>query len=206
MSTCQHVVGLILAGGLATRLQGRDKALLTIADRTLLARAVKRLGPQVDELALSSNAPAETYRGYQLPVIADVITGFQGPLAGIHAGLLAYPASCLLTVAVDLPFLPADLKMRLEQALSPGGCAYASVAGQHVLAVLWSPGMAGPLDAALHQDHHSLRRLLDLHGVPVEFPPDEDADLRVNINTPEDVLQAGRHPLAARNRSGDEKL
>jgi molybdopterin-guanine dinucleotide biosynthesis protein A len=201
MSTCRHVVGLILAGGLATRLHGRDKALLEIGGRSLLEHAVERLGPQVDELVLSSNAPAEARAAYNLPVIADVHGGFRGPLAGIHAGLLAYPAHCLLTVAVDLPFLPADLKARLEQALRPDRCAYASVAGRHVLAVLWPPGMAALLEAALQQQRHSLRELLTAHGVAVEFAPDDDADLGVNINTPEDIVRAGRHPLAARGLS-----
>jgi molybdopterin-guanine dinucleotide biosynthesis protein A len=200
MSTCQHVVGLILAGGLATRLQGRDKALLALADRTLLARAVERLRPQVDEIALSSNATPEVYAAYGLPVIPDVVTGFRGPLAGIHAGLLAYADSCLLSVAVDLPFLPADLKTGLERALRPGRCAYASVAGRHVLAVLWSPRMGKILESALQQGRHSLRDLLATHGDPVDFPPDNDADLRININTAEDILRAERHPLAARMR------
>lgn len=201
MSTCRHVVGLILAGGRATRLQGHDKALLAVADRPLLARAIERLAPQVDAMALSSNAAAESYAAYSLPVIPDVVTGFRGPLAGIHAGLLAYPADCLLTIAVDLPFLPADLKAGLERALRPGRCAYAAVAGQHVLAILWSPGMAGILESALQQGRYSLRELLAVHGDAVNCPPDNDADLRININTTEDIRRAERHPLAARKQS-----
>jgi molybdopterin-guanine dinucleotide biosynthesis protein A len=201
MSSCQHVVGLILAGGLATRLQGRDKALLAIGDRSLLARTIERLGPQVDAVALSSNAPATNYTVYGLPVISDLITGFRGPLAGIHAGLLAYPGSCLLTVAVDLPFLPADLKARLEQALRPGRCAYAAVTGHHVLAILWPPGMAGILETALQQSRLSLRDLLAIHGDAVDFPPDNDADLNINVNTAEDILRAERHPLAMRKQT-----
>ena len=107
------MIGLVLAGGRSTRMLGQDKAFILLAGQTLLARAIARLTPQVDALAINSNSPRENLNAYGVPVIPDLMPGYQGPLAGIQAGLSAYPNDYVLTVAVDLPFLPQDLAQRL---------------------------------------------------------------------------------------------
>jgi molybdenum cofactor guanylyltransferase len=117
MTHLPRTVGLILAGGRSRRMQGRDKALLAVHGETLLAHAIRRLRPQVDTLVLNSNAAPDSLAEYGLPVIPDLLPGFLGPLAGIHAGLMQYPEDYLVTVAVDLPFLPPDLVTRLRSGL-----------------------------------------------------------------------------------------
>ena len=79
-------LGVILAGGLATRMGGGDKALLSLGGRTLLSRVFDRLQPQVGASALNANGDAARFAGYGLPVIADSISGYAGPLAGVLAG------------------------------------------------------------------------------------------------------------------------
>jgi molybdopterin-guanine dinucleotide biosynthesis protein A len=187
---CSRIVGVVLAGGRATRLAGCDKALVALAGRPLLAHVLARLRPQVDAVAINSNAPASDYASFALPVIADTHSGFQGPLAGIHAGMQAYPLDCLLTVAVDLPFLPTDLVARLAPSLRAGRCAYASLDGNHTLAILWAPGLAKIVETALRANRHSLRDLLAELGDPVAFPPGRDGDLSFNINTPDALAAA----------------
>lgn len=183
-------IGLILAGGRSRRMQGRDKALLTVRGETLLAHAVRRLSPQVDALALNSNSAPETFAAYGLPVIPDRLPGFLGPLAGIHAGLLQYPQANLVTVAVDLPFPPPDLVARLRAGLGTRSCAYASDGERHALALLWRPDMAPSVEDYLQRGGRSLGDFLAAHGQPVRFDQPRDRGLFCNLNTPEDLARA----------------
>jgi molybdopterin-guanine dinucleotide biosynthesis protein A len=113
-----EVVGVVLAGGRSSRM-GRDKAFIALAGETLVARAVRRLAPQVSRLVINTNGDAAAFAGLGLPVVADDATGYQGPLAGIHAVMLwarANAPACrqVACVAVDTPFFPDDLVVRLQ--------------------------------------------------------------------------------------------
>jgi molybdopterin-guanine dinucleotide biosynthesis protein A len=184
--------GLILAGGRSSRMGGRDKALLTLAGKTLLTHAVSRLAPQVDFVAVNSSAPPEALAEYGLPVLVDRIPGHVGPLAGIHAGLSSWPAARLATVAVDLPFLPPDWVARLEAQLGDRLCTYASDGHRHALALLWAPGGAATVERYLERGGRSLHEFLNDHGAPVLFDRPGDRGLFLNINTPEDLARAER--------------
>lgn len=190
--TTPRTVGLILAGGRSTRMHGRDKALLALAGEPLLAHVIARLAPQVDMLAINSNAPAGRFRAFGLPVIADCIGGFQGPLAGIHAGLATWPRDRLLAVAVDLPFLPHNLAAELRPALAHAPCAYAARGNRHALALLLAPGLAAVVADFLARGGRSLKEWLAAQARPVEFPATADADILFNINTPGDIAVAER--------------
>lgn len=183
-------VGLILAGGRSTRMGGRDKAQVTLGGQTLLTHAVTRLAPQVAALAISSNAPPEHFAAWGLPVLPDLIAGFAGPLAGIHAGLVRYPHAELLAVAVDLPLLPADLVSRLRDGVDPQRCAYASDGTRHALALLFPPGMAPVVQDYLERGGRNLRDFLAAHGTAVPFTRPGDRGLFMNLNTPEELAAA----------------
>lgn len=185
-----HTVGLILAGGRSRRMQGQDKTLLAVQGETLLAHVIRRLRPQVNTLALNSNAAPDTFAAYGLPVIPDRLAGFLGPLAGIHAGLAHYPEDHLVTVAVDLPFLPPDLVTRLRAGLDTKTCAFASDGERHALALLWRPGMAASVEDYLQRGGRSLKDFLAAHGQPVRFDRPRDRGLFCNLNTPEDLARA----------------
>lgn len=190
MTHVPRTIGLILAGGRARRMQGRDKALLHLRGEPLLTHLIRNLRPQTDALALSSNAAAGTYSRYDFPVLPDCLPGFLGPLAGIHAGLNQYPLDYLVTVAVDLPFLPKDLVARLRTGLSEKPCTYVSDGARHALALMWRPGMAKPVEDYLQRGERSLRGYLAVHGQPVHFNLPQDRGLFININTPEDLVLA----------------
>lgn len=192
-----RTIGLVLAGGRATRFGGRDKALLTLGGRTLLARAISALAPQVDMLALSSNAPPERYADYGLPVLPDVLDGFRGPLAGVHAALFRFPDDYVMSVAVDLPFLPRDLVSRLRVDGDSRRCRYAMCEGRHALAILWPPRHAPALEHFLVTESHSVAKWLEFHGEPVPFSPGDGADLCFNVNTPADLERAEARLAAA---------
>lgn len=192
MTPITHTVGLILAGGRSRRMQGQDKTLLALQEETLLAHVIRRLRPQVDTLALNSNAAPDIFSGYGLPVVPDHLPGFLGPLAGIHAGLVQYPEDCLVTVAVDLPFLPPDLVTRLRAGLDAKPCAYPSDGERHALVLLWRPGLAASVEDYLQRGGRSLKGYLAVHGQPVLFNRAQDRGLFCNINTPEDLARAER--------------
>jgi len=169
---------------------GRDKAFLALAGRPLIAHAVSRLRPQVDALVINSNGDPARFAEYRLPVIADILSGHQGPLAGIHAGLTYDPQAYLVAVAVDIPFLPADLVARLRANLGTARCAYASNGRHHALALLWAPGALTLLEEYLASGERSIKKFLAEHGAAVLFDRPGDADLFHNLNTPEDLARA----------------
>ena len=192
-------IGLVLAGGRSSRMHGNDKAFIVLAGQTLLTRAIARLAPQVDVLAINSNAAGENFSDFGLPVIPDLIPGYQGPLAGMQAGLSAYPNDYVLTVAVDLPFLPHDLARRLRAGIQNQCCAYAASGEQHALALLWAPGMAQEVEKFLQRGGRSLKHWLSNHGVAVDFTASSGNDILLNINSPED-LHAAEQRLTAQHQ------
>jgi molybdopterin-guanine dinucleotide biosynthesis protein A len=184
------IIGLILAGGRSTRMGGNDKAFIVLRGKRLLAHLLDRLKPQVDEVVINSNVDAEHFHEFSAPVIPDILSGYLGPLAGIHAGLMAFPADYLLTVAVDLPFIPHDLAARLKAQTDSQHCGYATDGKHHALAILWPPGMAVAVKNFLNEGKHSIRDWLHVHGTPVAFQPTPDTDIQFNVNSPEDLEKA----------------
>lgn len=77
------LTGVILAGGRAIRMGGRDKGLLPLAGEPLIAHSIRRLQQQVMELLISANRHLEIYRQFAYQVIQDSESGFRGPQAGI---------------------------------------------------------------------------------------------------------------------------
>src|SRR6186713_52973 len=113
--------GVLLAGGLARRMGGGDKPMRTIAGRTILERVIERLAPQCDGLILNANGDPARFAITGLPVVADDVPGFAGPLAGILAALDWAAAhrpelECVASAAADSPFLPHDFVSRLHAA------------------------------------------------------------------------------------------
>jgi molybdenum cofactor guanylyltransferase len=119
------LAGVLLAGGRSRRMGGGDKCLALLGGRPLLAHAIARFGPQVDAMAINANGDLVRFAGFGLPVIADPIPGFAGPLAGILAGMQwaraePFAAERIVTVATDTPFFPDDLVARLVASAAEG--------------------------------------------------------------------------------------
>lgn len=157
MSDYPPTIGVILAGGLARRMSGRDKPLLTIGGRTILERVAARLAPQCDGLVLNANGDPARFAALGLPVIADSVEGFAGPLAGVLAGLdwaaVSRPsAAFVVSIAGDCPFPPADLVARLHGALRESGAELAVAASggrAHPVIGLWPVALREALRHAL---------------------------------------------------------
>lgn len=201
-------LGLLLAGGLARRMGGGDKPLRTIAGRTILAHVVERLAPQCDGLLLNANGDPARFAEYGLPVVADSVPDFAGPLAGVLAGLDWLAANrpgahWLVSVAADTPFIPRDLVARLhgarEMADVPLACA-ASGGWTHPVIGLWPVSLREELRHALTvEDERKIDRWTARHGVvSVEWSV-EPVDPFFNANRPDDLAEAERLHAALRD-------
>ena len=113
----QMVTGIILAGGRARRMGGRDKGLLKLSGKPMVEQVLDALKPQVTRLIINANRNLEAYGAYGYPVVADEYGEFCGPLAGMASGMKAATTPLVLTVPCDAPFIPDDLAARLYAAL-----------------------------------------------------------------------------------------
>jgi molybdopterin-guanine dinucleotide biosynthesis protein A len=193
--------GLILAGGLARRMGGGDKAKIEIGGVTILDRVLATLSGQCVGLAINANGDPERFADTGLPVIPDNVPDHPGPLAGILAGLDWLAAQnngveWMLSVPGDCPFLPDDLVERLQQARGKMGagvrlaCAR-SGEWRHPVVGLWPLALRDDLRRALTVEN--LRKIevwTARHGVAVADWPDQPVDPFFNVNTPEDAKRA----------------
>ena len=193
--------GVLLAGGLARRMGGGDKPMRTIGGRTILDRVIARLEPQCDGLILNANGDPARFAAFALPVIADTVQDFPGPLAGILAALDWTAANrpdvgWILSAAADCPFLPRDLVARLQQARieQDAQLAVAASVGQtHPVIGLWSVRLRDELRHALvKEDIRKIDRWTARYKLATVTWPAEPLDPFFNANTMDDIAEAER--------------
>lgn len=194
----QQVAGLILAGGRGSRMRGSDKGLVLLRGEPLVAYVARRLAPQVGPLLLSANRNADSYARYGRVVADDTdeLGAWQGPLAGLAAGLAAAaPCEWLVVTPCDTPFLPADLAQRLIAAAQAAGAplAYAVAGGQRHPACM---ALRASLLPALRDYLAAGERKVGLWqsrvgGVGAPF--DDAPGAFMNLNTPEELAAAERY-------------
>lgn len=197
--TTEKAIGLVLAGGLARRMGGGDKARIRIGAATIIERVLGRLTPQCSRIVINANGDPARFADAGLPVVADSVPGFAGPLAGILAGLdwtatNAPGTQWLVSIPGDCPFLPKDLVSRLHIARAASGAALACArSGEqaHPVVGLWAVALREDLRRALIDEG---MRKIDLwtarHGIATAEWPASPVDPFFNVNTPEDALRA----------------
>jgi molybdenum cofactor guanylyltransferase len=194
-------LGLVLAGGLARRMGGGDKALINIAGVPILDRVLERLRPACTGILLNANGDPSRFARWGLPVVADSVAGFAGPLAGILAGLdwaaeHAPGLEVIVSVPGDCPFIPKDLVARLHVARAsadePLACAR-SGEWRHPVVGLWPVALRDDLRRALvDEDLRKIEVWTARHGVAIADWPLTPVDPFFNVNTPEDAAAAER--------------
>jgi molybdopterin-guanine dinucleotide biosynthesis protein A len=200
-SADRATLGVVLAGGLARRLGGGDKAGIVVGGATMLERVLARLAPQCRGLILNANGDPARFAATGLAVVADGVPDYPGPLAGILAGLDwaasdAPDLAWVVTVPSDCPFLPRDLVGRLHQARieagTPVACAQ-SGGRRHPVVALWPVELRKKLRHALvHDNVRKVEEWAARCGVGVADWPDAPVDPFFNVNTPDDVATANR--------------
>jgi molybdenum cofactor guanylyltransferase len=192
-------LGLVLAGGLARRMGGGDKARIKVGGSTILQRVLACLGPQCSRIIINANGDLARYADTGLPVVADSMPDFAGPLAGILAGLdwaaaHAPGTAWLVSVPGDCPFLPSDLVMRLHEARAATGVPLACAQSgewRHPVIGLWPVHLRDDLRHALIDENlHKIELWTARHGVAIADWPDAPVDPFFNVNAPDDAARA----------------
>jgi len=201
MTASAKPLGLVLAGGLARRMGGGDKARISIGGATILERVLARLTPQCAAVILNANGDPARFADAGLAVVPDSVPGFAGPLAGILAGLDWAAAhrpeiADVASVPGDCPFLPPDLVARLSAARAAAGAPLACARSgewRHPVVGLWPVKLREDLRHALvEEDLRKIEIWTGLHGIAVADWPAAPVDPFFNVNTPQDAAAAER--------------
>ena len=192
---------VVLAGGLGRRMGGGDKPMHEIGGRTILDHVIDRLSPQCDGLMLNANGDPARFARFGLPVVADTVEGYPGPLAGVLAALEWAAANrprveWVVSAAGDCPFLPRDLVERLQQARRNEGADLAVAASghqTHPVIGLWKVAARDELRHALvEEDMRKIDRWTARYKLATVSWPIEPVDPFFNANTVEDLAEAER--------------
>jgi molybdopterin-guanine dinucleotide biosynthesis protein A len=183
-------LAVIIAGGLSRRM-GEEKAFVELGGKSLLARTIERLAPQIGDIVINANGDPGRFDKFGLEVIGDAMPGHKGPLAGILSAIIHlrrnYPyASHVLTTPCDTPFFPTDLVLRLQETanmpenrnlpvIAATGVlrrrrgqdeADATVAQLQIQPIfaLWPASMERKIERFLLKGEYRLNDLLERHG------------------------------------------
>ena len=200
------IAGVILAGGLSRRMGGNEKSLLQLAGKEPISWVAEAMLPQVTKLAVNANGDPARFDFLGLPVIADTVEGFVGPLAGVLAGMRwaneLHGVTHLVSAAADTPFLPSNLVQDLEAAIGADDHIAMAFSHERIHPVfgLWPIALADELEHFLVAEDK--RKILEfanrytLHSVSFDKP---GTDPFFNINTPQDLAQAEEMAKAQRS-------
>jgi molybdopterin-guanine dinucleotide biosynthesis protein A len=192
-------LGVILAGGRATRMGGGDKGLRLVGGRRLMDHVIDRLAPQCGAMAINANGDPARLAEFGLPVLPDSLADHPGPLAGVLAGLdwaAGQGATAIVTAAADTPFFPTDLVARLMAGAGPSGLCLAASPDEtgrvqrHPTFGLWPVALRDDLRAALTGGLRKIVIWTDVHGAGQAVFESTPFDPFFNVNTPEDIETA----------------
>ncbi|TWA94908.1 molybdenum cofactor guanylyltransferase [Azospirillum brasilense] len=195
------IAGVLLAGGLSRRMGGGDKSLRTLGGRSILERIIATVRPQVGPLVLNANGDPARFAAFGLPVAADVVEGFAGPLAGVLTGMewaRANAPQCrwLASFATDAPFIPGDLVARLVAAVEREGADLAcarSDGQEHPVFGLWRVDLADDLRRAMvEEDMRKVDAWTARYRLAVADFATDPVDPFFNTNRPDDLAEAER--------------
>lgn len=188
---------VILAGGQANRMGGGDKGRLMLGDQSLIQRVIERITPQVDAVVLNANGDSSRFDDLGLPVVADSIEGFPGPLAGVLAGMdwaAEQGHDWLISVAADTPSFPRDLAVRPAEHDTPVVLAATPDPERGRLPQptfgRWQVALRHDLRAALNDGVRKIRQWTQAQGETLVVFDEGDF---FNINTPDDLAWAEQH-------------
>ena len=191
-------LGVVLAGGLSRRMEGPEKSLLKLGGKSLIEQILERISLQLETVIINANGDAARFSGLNVPVQADTVEGFVGPLAGVLAGMRWAQSNTdlthVITAAADTPFFPSDYceKMITSAKRENADIALASSDGsRHPVFGLWPVAFADALEHFLvEEENRKVMLFVERYShCLVEFK-NENHDPFFNVNTPEEFALA----------------
>ncbi|MDD5577964.1 MAG: molybdenum cofactor guanylyltransferase [Methylobacter sp.] len=113
MNSQTKVTGVVLAGGLARRMNYQDKGLINYRGRPLVSYAIAALTAIVDQVIISANRNLEQYQQFAVPVMTDLTGSFDGPLAGLLTAMIHTDADVLIVMPCDSPLIKTEHLQKL---------------------------------------------------------------------------------------------
>lgn len=194
-----NCLGLILAGGQSTRMDGVEKSFIKLGDAPLIERTINRLKPQISEIIISANSAPEKFRKFNLPIIKDTIEGYAGPLAGVLSAMRWAKTNqptikSIITVAVDTPFFPTNYakKMFPHHQVDVQITIAKSGGRNHPVFAIWDVNLADDLEKFLvDEGNRKVMMFARRYKYFIQnFDDKSGIDPFFNINTYENLTQA----------------
>jgi molybdenum cofactor guanylyltransferase len=187
--------GVILAGGRASRMGGRDKAFAAVDGEPIAVRTVRLFQGLFEQVIVSTNRP-ERFQGFGVETVADLRPG-SGPLAGIEAAMLASRHPWLFVVACDMPGLDADvIRWLLARPRTADAVVPRWDADVEPLHALYGVHTLPAVRACLGTGRQALRDFLP--AIRVDYVGEDElralrgaARSLLNVNTPEELAALG---------------
>ena len=191
MDQQNKVAGVILAGGLARRMQQQDKGLIELAGRPMVSYAIDAMKPVVNRLFINANRNRTDYKQWGYDVISDQSSSFDGPLAGMLAAMNVADAKWLLVMPCDSPLIKTEhIKKLLKTALKNDCDCAIAFDGEciHPVFLALKTRLKPSLEKYLAQGERKIDRWLFQHDcVQVDFS--DQAEVFQNINTLDELTQ-----------------
>jgi molybdenum cofactor guanylyltransferase len=194
-----QITAVVLAGGRARRMGGQDKGLVELNGKPMVEYVLSIVEAQAGAIVINANRSLDRYAHYGYPVIADELSDFQGPLAGMASCMARAATSYILTAPCDSPLLPEDLGPRLYEALIRGhadiAVAYDGARMQPVFSLL-KRDLRGSLIAFLTEGERKIDLWYARHRmVKADFADRPETFL--NINTPQECAALSKRLAAS---------
>ena len=194
MNSQTKAAGVILAGGLARRMNNQDKGLIHYKGRAMVSYAVAAMAPVVDQLIINANRNSERYRQFGLPVVADQTESFDGPLAGVLTAMLHVDAEVLLVMPCDSPLVSTEHLRKLLEARSEKDADVAvAFDGErlHPVFLAIKTALQDSLQAYLARGERKIDRWLEQQKmVKADFSSSPEIFININTMTELSALEA----------------
>ncbi len=178
-----QVTAIILAGGRGTRMGGADKGLVTYQGTRMIDHVLTRISPQVNKVILNANRNLDIYQTLGYPVFTDASPHFDGPLAGMQAGLHHAETDWIVSAPCDSPLLPLDLVQRLGAAIVKEKNLMAiarSCSGSHPVFCLMHRSLLASLTSFLDSGQRKVSTWQMQHQPTYVFFEEEQAFTNIN--------------------------
>lgn len=193
---CSHITGVILAGGQGRRMGGKDKGLISFADKPLIQSVIDKILPQVEQIIINANRNTSDYESFGYPVVSDAINNFQGPLAGFMAAMECVTTKYIVFVPCDGPMLSDELVNRLARQLLQDNADIAVAHDGHRMQPVYAlipTHLKDSLEQYLLSGRRKIDRWYAIHKVSlVDFSDIPDSFININTRQERDALQNRR--------------